>query len=47
MPLSKITPVEKSTLIDAQDHSKAMNLVGMPEVISIDPLLVEEKVVPL
>lgn len=46
MPLSKITSVEKSTLIDAQGNPKAMNLVGMQEVISIDPL-VEEKVVPL
>ena len=47
MLLSKITPVEKSTLVDAQDNSKARNLVGMQEVISIDPLVVEEKVVPL
>jgi glycosyltransferase involved in cell wall biosynthesis len=47
MPSSKITPVERSALIDAQDSSKAINLVGMQEMISIDPLVVEEKVVPL
>jgi glycosyltransferase involved in cell wall biosynthesis len=49
MPLSKITPAEKSSLVDAKDHSKTtdIHILGIQEVTGIDPPVSEEKLAPL
>jgi glycosyltransferase involved in cell wall biosynthesis len=47
MPLSKITSVQNSALIGAEDDSKAADVFAMQEVIKIDAPVPEEKLVPL
>jgi len=42
-----ISAVEGSFLIDAPDNSKEVALFGLQEVINLDPLVVEEKSIPL